>query len=475
MSKVLAIFLKDVRHLWPQVLVFFAAAAMAVVSDPVLGVPVYSYMLRNGAPILEAVACWVLIVAVIHEERLIGHEQYWLTRPYTWKNLVAAKALFLAAFISLPLFVCQWITLEAIGSMPDHWMAGLLWRQLFLGIFVILPAVALAAVTSNMAQVLLCVVVGGPIGLFALGWSAGQGSDWGGLAWIRTCATALAILAGVAAVVVLQYTRRRTAIARILVAATCVLATAVACAPRWGPAFAVQRLFARQYVSYAAVSLSIDASATGSHPPQVQGEWTDPRRDTRLDIPVRVRNVPPGLFIGADWVSVTVEAPGAVWHSKWLPAGTLQGLRDQTGWMRVHVDPDFYHRWKATPVKLSAVADLTLYQHVHDALREDGLVEYPDTGICGNLDRRHAFSCSSPFLQLTVTLEQGEGPSRQAIPLHKSFAPFPTQVGFRPFGEDWPYSQFFAGARVSFDLPVAFVQRRVEATQLRMKDLVTPP
>src|ERR1035438_2012929 len=157
MNRVLTIFMKDVRHLWPQVLVFLATAALAVVTDPALGVQRFRYL----ALILEPVACWVLIVGVIHEERLIGHEQYWLTRPYTWKNLVAAKALFLLVFVSLPIFVCQYIILVgANGSVPSSWLGALLWRQVFFAIFIILPAVAFAAVTANLAQVLLCVVVG---------------------------------------------------------------------------------------------------------------------------------------------------------------------------------------------------------------------------------------------------------------------------------------------------------------------------
>jgi len=57
--------------------------------------------------LLAPLACWVLAVTLIHEERLIGDEQYWLTRPYTWKDLVAAKALFLVVFVNVPLFVCQ--------------------------------------------------------------------------------------------------------------------------------------------------------------------------------------------------------------------------------------------------------------------------------------------------------------------------------------------------------------------------------
>ena len=52
MSRVLTIFRKDVRHLWPQVLVFFAIAALAVVTDPALGAHRFEYL----AWILEPVA-----------------------------------------------------------------------------------------------------------------------------------------------------------------------------------------------------------------------------------------------------------------------------------------------------------------------------------------------------------------------------------------------------------------------------------
>src|ERR1019366_7193189 len=183
MSRVLTIFMKDVRHLWPQVLVFLAIAALAVVTDPALLVRTGTHRFEYLAKILEPVACWVLIVAVIHEERLIGHEQYWLTRPYTWKNLVAAKALFLAVFVSLPLLVCQYTILAATnGSVPLNWIAALLWHQVFLAIFVILPAVALAVVTASLGQVLLGVIVSVP--LFVISSSLSHASDWGGFAWI---------------------------------------------------------------------------------------------------------------------------------------------------------------------------------------------------------------------------------------------------------------------------------------------------
>jgi len=237
----------------------------------------------------------------------------------------------------------------------------------------------------------------------------------------------------------------------------------------------VQRLFARQPVSDGAISLSVNASALGSHPAEIQGGPPDLNTGARLDIPLRVRDLPLGLWLGGDWVSVALEAPGAVWRSEWMPVGTLQGLRDEVGWMRVYVDPDFYDRWKNTPVKLSATADLTLYQHVRDTPFPDrGLIEYPETGICGRIDRTSWPSCTTPFLQLTVTLEQAEPAWRDVTPLHQSFAPFPTVVGFRPFDEPLRphYGNMFHAERLSFDRPVAYIQRRIEAREIRMKDLV---
>jgi len=87
MKRILGIFRKDVRHLWPQALLFWA----------VLGIPAAMHHLVNWlsadrmALLLQPLACWLLVVSVIHGETLVGHQQYWLTRPYSRKHLMAAK------------------------------------------------------------------------------------------------------------------------------------------------------------------------------------------------------------------------------------------------------------------------------------------------------------------------------------------------------------------------------------------------
>src|SRR5256885_7885270 len=49
--------------------------------------------------ILLPLAWWTLIARVIHDEVLPGDNQFWITRPYSWKSLLGAKALFILAFI----------------------------------------------------------------------------------------------------------------------------------------------------------------------------------------------------------------------------------------------------------------------------------------------------------------------------------------------------------------------------------------
>jgi hypothetical protein len=249
----------------------------------------------------------------------------------------------------------------------------------------------------------------------------------------------------------------------------------VASAPRWGFAFAVQRLFSRQGGGDAALSLSVDASAIGTHPAEIQGGVAYASPGARPDFPLRIAGLPPGFRLGGEWVSVTLQAPGTVWHSGWLASQIFRGSSDGTAWMRFSVDPDVYDRWKNIPVKLSATADLTLYQHARDEEVFQGTFD-DNTGYCGSLGGGGTLLCASPFLPLAITLEQGSPPSRAETSLYNSLAPFPTGVGFRPFDEPQhpQYGTWPPNTRLSFDRPVAYVQRRFEAREIRMKDLVIP-
>jgi len=83
----------------------------------------------RGLPTL--LAWWYLIAAVIHEEALPGNRQYWLTRPFSRRDLLAAKAIFILVFICLPDFCTEVAVLLLRGKSPLGYLPDILVSQLF--------------------------------------------------------------------------------------------------------------------------------------------------------------------------------------------------------------------------------------------------------------------------------------------------------------------------------------------------------
>src|ERR1017187_2282386 len=123
MRQVAVIFRKDVRRLWPQV-----AGALGL---PALVGWIDSQPSSTGAiaPLAGALwaACWTYLAAsVIQQERLPGDRQYWLTRPYDWRQLLSAKVLFVLAFAVLPLVAVKAAALSVNGIAPLRYASSVL-------------------------------------------------------------------------------------------------------------------------------------------------------------------------------------------------------------------------------------------------------------------------------------------------------------------------------------------------------------
>jgi hypothetical protein len=433
--------------------------------------------------LLAPLACWFLAVTLIHEERLIGDEQYWLTRPYSWKDLVAAKALFLVVFVNAPLFLCQFAAVAAAGLSPWEWLSALLWRQVFFSIFFIMPAVALGAVTRNLGQVVLTGVV---ILTAGQALSGNQFPDWGGFDWIRDCGAALVMAVGTAAAVVLQYTRRRTALARGMVAGTLVLAAATAYAPVWGGAFAIQKLFFPGRLG-GLPHLSFDESRAGVHP-MSYGRFSSDPDGVRLEIPLRVDNVLPGARLGADWTSVGIDGPNGAWRSGWLNFHAFHGLSHGEAWLTVYVDPGFYEKNQDTPVRLYGKVDFMLYERARTmTATEYGKVVVPGAGLC-MFGRRYRVSqahsagetrqvevlqntveCYSPWRELAFATDRDDETLHDA-----PYAPFPTTSAFQALDLAGSWAVDADTPSQAFYRPVASAQPVFEARGLRMREFRMP-
>jgi hypothetical protein len=87
MRQALHIFKKDVRYLWYEIAITLALVVMFV-------------GFRWIEFILPIAWCY-LAARVIYAEPLPGDRVFWITRPYAWKSLLAAKALFILTFVNL--------------------------------------------------------------------------------------------------------------------------------------------------------------------------------------------------------------------------------------------------------------------------------------------------------------------------------------------------------------------------------------
>src|SRR5580700_7990848 len=144
MNRILHIFRKDAIRLWPQASVFWALlAANACVERWYPRAAPNQQTILIFLVLLAPTACSVLLIALIHEERLVGDRQYWLSRPIARRELVAAKILFTLVLVNLPVFLYQAV-MVVTGLLPlfSNW-SNFLWLQLFFTAIDILPIVAL--------------------------------------------------------------------------------------------------------------------------------------------------------------------------------------------------------------------------------------------------------------------------------------------------------------------------------------------
>jgi hypothetical protein len=112
MNQIVHIFKKDVRHHWLEIAICQAALVAYLWNEmhgwepheTAFGIARY----WSGAIyVLLPIGWWALIIRVVQSESLVGDRQFWTTRPYEWKKLLAAKALFVLIFINIPLLFAQ--------------------------------------------------------------------------------------------------------------------------------------------------------------------------------------------------------------------------------------------------------------------------------------------------------------------------------------------------------------------------------
>jgi hypothetical protein len=491
MRQTLHIFKKDVRHLWFEIAVaitvvvafsFTGARRALWLADPATNRTAAWTMVL----ILLPLTWWTLIARVIHDEPLPGDRQFWITRPYSWRSLLGAKALFILAFINLPMFLADVAVVRAYGLRPlGAELPGLLWSQVLLAIVFVLPIAALSALTAGFVQLILAILTPCVIGLAVaiLVPEVVLGGFWGGSEWIRTYYVFLLVSVAAPAILVWQYATRRTAAARFLAVASAILAVLGMTLIPWSAAFKIQSWFSKQSVEQSLAHVDFDSSSTW-----LTRALMERGDSVRVELPLNVSALPPGMSAKPEGFSVRLEAPdGTMWHADQVLSGYVSNMGQEVS-LPVTVDGAFYRKVKNGPLRIRGSLYLTVFgnQQTVRVPLGDQSVPVPRVGVCaasGGANRQSYFLiCSSAFrfppalvsyrfLQSTKEGAQEVWTSTRPRPI--SYSPFPAEPGIVPVSQDFTFSiarVALSGARVDTAEPLAHIQRHFEIDNLRLRD-----
>jgi hypothetical protein len=403
MSQVLHIFRKDTRRFWIEILLSLAVAVALAVVYPgewkAYHDPSQRMRVQQFARILNLLmsVSWLLLIArSVHAEPLVGDRQFWITRPYEWGKLLAAKVLFLTVWIGVPYVLTQTYLVAAAGFHPLPYVAGVLGSLALLATVSLLPIFSLAAVTSNFARLTLT-VLGCFILLFVFSYLV-YGTQYMYVSsnpYSNVFRYPL-LFAGCAAAITLQYATRRTWLARGLLMVVAVLIALSVFAYRR------QALVNKAYPrpdSNAAALVNFASTPNEKYPVKARS-WDG---QDYIDMPIAYSGVADGYAVFFEDVKYTLTAAdGSQWTSRWqqyqetiLP-GTHYG-----GLYLPAISPADYDKFKSGPVTLRVTFAASRYRA--DAVMQTAFpgrdAAVPGIGFCSaeNFYRPASIYCRAPL------------------------------------------------------------------------------
>jgi hypothetical protein len=304
------IFRKDARLLWP-------AAALVVALHVCAAIP--RYLLDHGprtvqleilSDLLAALAllgAMVVVVVAIHQDPIPGVRQDWLIRPIRHRNLAFAKALFVLLMVQLPLWCVDVGVALVDGFSVPAACAAAATRNIGVLCEFALPAMMIGAVTRTFVEAFMvsAVVLVIYVALFLVGLSMMLGIKATvtetGAAWIFDGALEAAALIGTALILGLQYSARRTVLARSLVGVGGALVIAIAFMP-WRVAFAMQMELSPEPGAARRVAVAFDPQAGPYHLPP----GAAPAVTQALLLPLRLTDLPANSLVHLDRADVHI-------------------------------------------------------------------------------------------------------------------------------------------------------------------------
>jgi hypothetical protein len=450
MKQTLHIFKKDIRHHWPEILISLTVLAAYSWNEPKQWAPreLVENRLRNfltGGLTAAVVVSWcVLIVRVVQGENLVGHRQFWVTKPYDWKKLLAAKLLFMLVFISIPMLIAG-SALFAKGGFgsPLPALFAILSSQAgsIAPIFII--ATALAAVTASITQFLLSllaigvyVAIAATVAAYIPGQSFSSGSD--------TLQEGILVIGCIVAVL-WQYAGRRTTWSRSLLALTAFAILLVVVATPY------QALVARKYLLSPAGVQPVELAFNEAKPPAPDVVPRQEEKDVEIQIPIKVGAIAAATSVSVDGAMLSLHAPdGQKWSSGWNSVGQHLFPENQGFHSTFNVSKTFFEHVKTTPVQAHISFALSTFQNgeTNRIIATSGEFRVPGLGFCSIVRNYTSDSLRCRYAFATPTVETTVSSSEMPCPFTADGAAPPGLIS-----RDWSGSS-------SSDDPISPVETR---------------
>jgi hypothetical protein len=365
---------------------------------------------------------WNLTASVIHAEAVPGDRQFWLTRPYSWKILLAGKISFLVVVIGPPMAIADAAILHWAGFPVVSNLGGILWQVVLQFLLLIVPAFVLATLTRSLAGFIasgLGVIV---MIFFGAGLLSGEGiSLWDGWGWVA--------LAMVTVAVIFQYARhRKIAFALALCALLLPLISAHIHLPVRFPAKLMEPRAGDPALQF--------RLAAADQPPHTT-ETVRPGEIT-FELPVRVDGIPAGLDLRAGDAEVIVQSQDGRRSENRSPVRFMPGPHGSDAnvfWETIPLPASVYDRVRSEPVQFYTRLDLTLYRPVTTLRIGRGPFEVPGVGRCWQLS--DFLDCSAalrrPDRLLSIYDANGEQfQSQESVGVQAGLGPIVTFVQHLP-------------------------------------------
>jgi hypothetical protein len=410
--QILHVLRKDVRHHWIEILLCqLALLAYCWVQVRGWKEQTFNFTILTQFIVMLLPLTWYLFVfRVVQSESLVGDRQFWVTRPYEWKKLLAEKTLLVLVCLNLPMLIGGAILLAKAGFSPAPYLLGLLWMQVLLLQLPFLPLLALASVTRNLAQgalalvVVLLVVLGNSV--FHLAFDVAHSytmytavalslpsrrSDW-----LEDLVLPLVCLAAV----VLQYAGRKTAQSRLWLAGGALAMVTIG----------VMTSYARRNRDpFPAPAHQTIAFQAALNPMKVVAPKVPPEKGEYVvfAFPLRASGLPTGSVGWVRGIRIALETPsGFEWHGGSGLVGLLRSGENRW-WASFAMEQEAYELLKSAPLRVRVtVAAEVFHEHdFEDVTATGGEFDVPRVGRCRIAERDdRTLRCNSPLVRPSMVV-----------------------------------------------------------------------